>query len=380
MNSNTYTQGEIEMNNLTAEPSQRETASVARKKDTHMKAIVFHSYGSPDVLQTKEIVKPIPKDDEVLVKIHAASVNAGDWHLLRGKPFAIRLMGYGLQKPKYTILGSDIAGKIEAVGKNIKQFQSGDEVFGDISRCGFGGFAEYVAVPEHALALKPANISFEEAAAVPVAAVTALLGLRDTGKIQAGQKVLINGASGGVGTFAVQLAKAFGAEVTAVCSSKKVDMVRSLGADHVIDYMQEDFTQNGQLYDLILAANGNTSIFDYKRALSSNGIYVMTGGSTAQMFQAMLLGPALSMMGKQKLGNILAKPSQKDLVFLKELLEAGKVVPVIDRCYPLSKVPEAIRYLEEGHAKGKVVITMKHGDRSQVHEEVARDLQSKPCD
>src|SRR6266568_1930279 len=320
-----------------------------------MKAIVYTHYGPPDVLKLEEVQKPVPQDDEVLVHVHATSVNAGDCFLLRGKA---RLMGFGLLKPKHTILGSDIAGRVEVVGRNVTQFQPGDEVFGNTVECGFGGFAEYVSVPEHALVLKPTTLSFEEAAAVPQAALTALQGLRDKGHIQNGQKVLIHGASGGVGTFAVQLAKAFGADVTAVCSTRNVDMVRSIGADHVIDYTQEDFTKNGQRYDLILAVNGYHPISAYQRALSQEGRYVMTGGSMAQMFQAMLLGPWLSKNGSQKMGNLLAKPNQKDLVFVKELLEAGKVVPVIERRYPLREVPEAIRYVEEGHAKGKVVITV----------------------
>ncbi len=322
-----------------------------------MKAVVYTKYGSPDVLQLKEVEKPTPKDNEVLIRIHAASANAADWHLLRGDPFLLRL-GYGLLKPNNTILGADIAGRVEAVGNNVTQFQPGDEVFGDISGCGLGGFAEYVSVPEHAVISKPASMTFEEAAAVPMAAVTALQGLRDKGQIQPGQKVLIHGASGGVGTFAVQIAKAFRAEVTAVCSTRKVDLVRSIGADHVIDYTQEDFTKNGQRYDLILAANGNRSMFEYKRALAPKGRYVVTGGSMAQLFQAMLLGPLLSTAGRQKMGNVLARPNQNDLACMKELLEAGKVIPVIDRCYPLSETAEAIRYLEAGHARGKVVITV----------------------
>jgi NADPH:quinone reductase-like Zn-dependent oxidoreductase len=322
-----------------------------------MKAVVYTKYGSPDVLQLKEVEKPTPKDNEVLIRIHAASANAADWHLLRGDPFLLRL-GYGLLKPNNTILGADIAGRVEAVGNNVTQFQPGDEVFGDISGCGLGGFAEYVSVPEHAVISKPASMTFEEAAAVPMAAVTALQGLRDKGQIQPGQKVLIHGASGGVGTFAVQIAKAFRAEVTAVCSTRKVDLVRSIGADHVIDYTQEDFTKNGQRYDLILAANGNRSMFEYKRALAPKGRYVVTGGSMAQLFQAMLLGPLLSTAGRQNMGNVLARPNQKDLACMKELLEAGKVIPVIDRCYPLSETAEAIRYLEAGHARGKVVITV----------------------
>ena len=331
-----------------------------------MKAIVYTKYGSPDVLDLEEIEKPTTKDDEVLVKVHAASANARDWRLLRADPFLVRLMGGGLLKPKHNTLGSDIAGRVEAVGGNVKQFQPGDEVFGDLSGGGFGGggFAEYVCARENALVSKPADMTFEEAAAAPMAAVTALQGLRDKGRIQPGQKVLINGASGGVGTFAVQIAKSFGAEVTGVCSTSKLDMVRSIGADHVIDYTQEDFTKNGQQYDLILAANGYHPISDYKRALSPNGIYVMTGGSGAQMFQAMTLGPIMSMTGSKKMGNTMAKPNKKDLALLAELLETGKVVPVIDRRYPLREVPEAIRHLEEGHARGKVVIALEHNDKT----------------
>jgi len=322
-----------------------------------MKAVVFTKYGPPDVLELKEVEKPVIKDNEVLVKVYAASVNAADWHLLRADPFLVRFMT-GFLKPKYKILGADIAGRVEEVGINVKEFQPGDEVFGDISKCGWGGFAEYIRATANALVLKPQNLSFQEAAAVPLAAVTALQGLRDKGHIQPGQKVLINGASGGVGTFAVQIAKSFGAEVTAVCSTGKLNLVRSIGADHVIDYTQEDFTRNGQHYDLILAANGDRSISDYKRALAPNGTYVMTGGSTSQMFQALLFGPLITMSGSKKMGAAGAGPNKKDLASMKELLEAGKVVPVIDRCYPLREVADAIRYLEEGHAKGKVVITV----------------------
>lgn len=322
-----------------------------------MKAIIYTHYGSPDVLQLEEVEKPAPRDDEVLIRVHAVSVNAGDLYLLRGEPFLLRLFS-GLRKPKQKILGADVAGRIEAVGRNVKRFQPGDEVFGDLSRCGRGGFAEYVCARENALVLKPANLTFEQAAAVPVAGVTALQGLRGKGQIKPGQKVLVNGASGGVGTFAVQIAKALGAEVTGVCSTKHVDRVRSMGADYVIDYTQEDFTTKGQRYDLILAANGYRPLSAYKRALSPEGRYVMSGGSDAQMFQAILLGPWISMVGKQKMGNVLAGPDQQDLAFLGELLEGGKVVPVIDRRYPLSEVAQAIRYLEEGHARGKVVITV----------------------
>jgi NADPH:quinone reductase-like Zn-dependent oxidoreductase len=272
-----------------------------------MKAIVYHTYGSPDVLNLEEVQKPAPQDDEVLVKVVAASAAAGEWHLLRADPFLIRFMS-GLLTPKHKILGAAVAGRVEAMGRNVKQFQPGDEVFGDLSESGFGAFAEYVAAPEKAFALKPTNLTFEQAATVPVSAVTALQGLRE-GHIQPGQKVLINGASGGVGTFAVQIAKAFGAEVTAVCSAGKMELVRSLGADHVIDYTKEDFTQNGQRYDLILAANGYHPLSAYQRVLRPQGKYVMSGGSTAQMFQAMLLGPWRSRNGGQKMGNMLAKPN-----------------------------------------------------------------------
>jgi NADPH:quinone reductase-like Zn-dependent oxidoreductase len=324
-----------------------------------MKAIVQHKYGSPDALQLKEVEKPTPKDDEVLIKIHAASVNAYDWHFLTADIFLIRLMGGGLLKPKNTRPGADIAGRVEAVGRNVKQFQPDDEVFGDI---GHGGFAEYACTPESRLALKPANLSFEEAAAVPMAALTALQGLRDEGQIHPGQKVLIYGASGGVGTFAVQIAKTFGAEVTAVCSPRNLDQARWIGADHIIDYTKENFTRNGQQYDIILAANGYHSLSAYKRALAPKGIYVMAGGSMAQIFQAMLMGSWMSETGGRKMGGVSAKIDQKDLGLIKELIEDGKVKPVIDRRYPLSETAEALRYLGAGHARGKVVITMEHNN------------------
>ena len=322
-----------------------------------MKAIVYTEYGSPDVLHLKEVEKPVPKDNELLVKIHATSVNAADCHLLRADPFIARLYS-GLLKPKYQILGADIAGTVEAIGINVKQFKPGDEVFGDIFKCGFGGFAEYVCVTENVLALKPVNLSFQEASAVPMAAITALQGLRDKADIQTGQKVLINGASGGVGTFAVQIAKLSGAEVTAVCSTKNLELALSLGADHVIDYTKEDFTRNGQCYDIILAVNGYHPLSDYKRSLTPEGIYVMAGGSNDQIFQALLQGPWISMIGKKKMYSLTAKSNQKDLIFIKELIEGGKVKPVIDRTYPLSDVAQAIRYIEEEHARGKVVITI----------------------
>jgi NADPH:quinone reductase-like Zn-dependent oxidoreductase len=319
-----------------------------------MKAIVRTQYGPPDVLQFTEVEKPTPKDTEVLIKLHAASVNPLDLFTMRGAPL-IRMIP-GLRTPKDKRIGVDVAGQVEAVGRNVTQFKPGDEVFG-VCR---GAFAEYACATEDKLARKPANISFEDAAAVPVAAITVLQGLRDKGRIQQGQKVLVDGASGGVGTFAVQIAKSFGAEVTAVCSTRKVDTARSIGADHVIDYTREDFTKSGQHYDLILGANAHHSIFDYRRALSQGGIYVVVGGGLARIFQAMLLAPLLSLIGSKKTCFFIANINQKDLVFLKELLEAGKVVPVIDRRYPLSGAAEALRYLEERHAQGKIVLTIEH--------------------
>jgi NADPH:quinone reductase-like Zn-dependent oxidoreductase len=326
-----------------------------------MKAIIYTKYGPPEVLQLKEVEKPVPKENEVLVKVFAASVNPADWHMIRGEPKFARL-AFGLFKPRNIIPGIDIAGKVEAVGKNVKEFQQGDEVFGD---CGWGGaFAEYVCVTEKSLVIKPDNISFEEAAAVFVAGISALQGLRDKGNIQSGQKVLINGASGGVGTFAVQLAKYFGAEVTCVCSTRNLNLVSSIGADKVIDYTKEDFTNTTQKYDLIIDNVANRSVSDLKRALNPKGICVIIGFSSLfRMFQYMFLGPLVSMIGNKKISGLgTAKPNKKDLVFLKELLESGKIKPVIDRRYPLSEVPEAIRYLEEGHARGKVVITIEHNN------------------
>jgi NADPH:quinone reductase-like Zn-dependent oxidoreductase len=302
----------------------------------------------------------------VLVRVYAASINKADLYFLRG-PFVARLTGVGLLKPKNKMLGADIAGRVEAVGRNVKQFQPGDEVFG---WCGQGAFAEYACARENVLALKPANVTFEEAAAVPVAAITALQALRDKGKVQAAQKVLINGASGGVGTFAVQIAKSFGAEVTAVCSTRNLDNARMMGADHVVDYTQEDVTKNGQSYDLIIQVNGYHSILDYRRALSPKGTYVMVGGSKAVrgLLEAIILGGLISKIGSKKMGFMgIAKINQKDLVFLKELLEAGKIEPIIDRRYTLQEVPEAFRYFEEGHAKGKVIITLEHTTRETLH-------------
>jgi NADPH:quinone reductase-like Zn-dependent oxidoreductase len=320
-----------------------------------MKAIVCTKYGSPDDLRLTEVEKPAPEDNEVLVRVHATSINKADLYLLR-HPFFVRLVGGQLLTTKRKTPGTDVAGQVEAVGGDVNQFKPGDEVFGSAP----GSFAEFACAREDRLVLKPSNVTFEEAASVPVAATTALQGLRDRGKIQAGQKVLINGASGGVGTFLVQIAKSFGAEVTAVCSTGKVEMVRSIGADHVIDYTQEDFTKSGQRYDLIVAANGYHSILDYRRALTSKGVYVGTGGSMGQIFQGLLLAPLISMVGEKKMGAFMAKLNQKDLDQLRELLEAGKMKPVIDGRYPLSRATEAFRYFEEGHAKGKVVVVMEH--------------------
>jgi len=325
-----------------------------------MKAIVFTKYGTPDVLELREVDKPVPKDDEVLIKVHAVSINDWDWGALQGIPFINRLL-FGLLKPKKKILGSDIAGRIEAVGKNVEQFQSGDEVFGDLSG-EWGGFAEYVCARENALALKPASMTFDEAAAIPQAAMLAVQGLRDKGQIQPGQKLLINGAGGGVGTFAVQIAKLYGVEVTGVDSSGKLDMLRSMGFDQVIDYTQEDFTKNGQCYDLILDVKTNRSIFDYTRALSPNGSYVTVGGSMARLFQFLFLGPLISLISKKKIRIVALKPN-KDLAYLNELFEAGKVKPVIDGPYKLSEVPKAFRHFGEGRHKGKVVITLEQNKR-----------------
>jgi NADPH:quinone reductase-like Zn-dependent oxidoreductase len=322
-----------------------------------MKAIVYERYGTPDILQLKEVEKPTPKEDEVLIEVQAASVNYSDWVYVRGKPFVARLMGSGLLKPKKMMLGADVSGRVEVVGRNVEQFRPGNEVFGDLSVCGWGGFAEYVSVPENVIASKPVSLTFEESAAVPQAAIVALQGLRDEGQIQPGQKVLINGASGGIGTFAVQIAKSFGAEVTGVCGTRNLDMVRSIGADHVIDYTREDFTQNGQQYDLILDIKAYRSISDYERALSSSGMYVLAGGSVLRILQTALTRD-------EKMHNFQARPNQKDLVLMAELIESGKVVPVIDRRYPLSEVAEAVRYYGEGHAKGKVVITVEHSNQT----------------
>jgi NADPH:quinone reductase-like Zn-dependent oxidoreductase len=328
-----------------------------------MKAMVYTVYGPPAVLQLKDVEKPIPGDNGVLIQVHAASANAGDWHLLRGDPFMIRLTA-GLRAPKHQILGADVAGRIVAVGRNVTQFQPGDEVFGDLSGSGYGAFAEYVVAPAQAVALKPARMTFEHAAAVPSAALTALHGLRHEAQIQPGQKVLVNGASGAVGTFAVQIARALGAEVTAVCSTRNLDMARSIGADHVVDYTQEDYTRQGLRYDVILDAAAERSLADNQRALAPRGVYVLVGGS--QFLNVMVMGPLRSRKGGQRFRTFVKRPTQQNLTFVKELLEAGSVVPVIDRCYPLGDVPEALRYLERGHARGKVIITVEQPTPKQA--------------
>ena len=330
-----------------------------------MKAIVYTKYGSPDALELKELEKPIPKDDEVLIKVHAVSINSMDWDMLIGRPLEYRFFS-GLLKPTKTkILGCDIAGRIEAVGKYIKQFHPGDDVFGDLCQSSWGGFAEYVCAKENELTLKPISMTYQESAATPQAGLLALQGLCGKREIKPGQSILINGAGGGVGTFAIQMAKSLGAEVTGVDNTGKLDMMSALGADHVIDYTQEDFTKNGKCYDLILDVKTDRSIFDYRRALSANGIYVTVGGKTARILQLLFLGSLISMTGSKKLTLVMHKPN-KDLNILIELFESGKVKPVIDRCFPLSKTAEAFKYFGEGHFKGKVVIiVVEHNNKTR---------------
>ena len=324
-----------------------------------MKAIVYTKYGSPDLLQLQEVKKPVPHDNEVIIKVYASSVNVEDLDFLRGTAWSVRMLG--LFKPKYKTLGFDVAGKVEAVGKNVNQFQPGDEVMGDLFGFGFGAFAEYVCAPEKAIVHKPDKITFKEAATLPSRAILALQGLRGKRSLQSGQKVLINGAGGGVGPFAVQIAKFLGAEVTAVDHTKKLDMLCSIGADHVIDYTKEDFTKNGQRYDLILDVAGNHSILSYRRSLRPDGLYSIVGGSRSTIFQVFFLGPLVSLFGRKKIGLIAWKPNKKeDLDFIKELVVSKKIVPVIDRCYSLSDVAEALRYFEEGYPQGKVVITVEN--------------------
>lgn len=326
-----------------------------------MQAIRFTRYGGPDVLQLSEVDKPAPEAGRVLIKVHAASINSLDWHLLRGSPFLVRVTGNGLRRPKDPRIGADVAGRVEAVGSAVTRFQPGDEVFG-FAAGSVGAFAEYVCAREDRLAARPPALTAAAAAAVPVAATTALLAVRDHGKLQPGQRVLINGASGGVGTYAVQLAKALGGQVTAVCGPRNLDQARALGADEVIDYTQGDVTRSGRRYDLVLAINGYHSLLAYRRILTPRGAYVMVGGDNnhlmRSMAQVMTFGPIFSRAGGQRLKNMLAQPTQHDLEYLAELLAAGTIRPAIDRCYPLSETAAAFRYFENEHARGKVVITV----------------------
>jgi NADPH:quinone reductase-like Zn-dependent oxidoreductase len=325
-----------------------------------MKAIISGKYGGPETLELRVVARPKLKPDEVLVRIHASSVNYGNIVLLRGKPFLARI-AYGLRKPKFPIPGSDFAGAVQEVGENVTEFQIGDEVYGDLSSSGWGAFAEYAAVPVNAMTHKPSNLSFAEAAAVPMAGITALQAIRNQAKIEAGQKVLIQGASGGVGTFAIQIAKSFGAEVTAVVSSRNVAIASELGANHVIDYKKKKVTSRDQLYDCIIGVNGSESISTYKQILTPNGIFVhIGGGSTSKMVETMFFGRLLSITGKKKFHTFMHQPKREDLVWMRELLEAGKVKPVIDKSYALSEVPDAIKYFEEGHSQGKVIISMPY--------------------
>lgn len=325
-----------------------------------MHAVVQSVYGGPDVLRLAEVEKPIPSADEILVQVVAASVGAGDWHLMRGTPFLVRLIYGGYRRPKFPVLGVDIAGRVEKVGRNVTSFKQGDDVLADLSEHGFGGFAEYVCVPATALVSKPATVSFEMAAAAPTSAVAAIQALRDVGDLKDGERVLINGASGGVGSFAVQIAKYFGAVVSAVSSSTKAEMVRSIGADHVIDYTEEDITTSGIQYDLIIDTAGSYSMRAFRRALTQTGRYVMVGGPTSRFLQVLVFGPILSMTGDKKFRVLNLKVNRDDLAFVARLLKSENVAPVIGRRYELHEVPEAIRYLEDGHAKGKLVIRVEH--------------------
>jgi NADPH:quinone reductase-like Zn-dependent oxidoreductase len=340
------------------------TAPSAKRSDSQqMKAIVRTKYGPPEVLQLKEVARPTPKDDEVLISVEAVSINRSDWEGLIGSPFYARFEG--LLRPRHKTLGSDIAGRVEAVGGNVTRFQAGDEVFGDISGR-MGGFAEYVCARERALTLKPASMTFEVASTIPQAGVIALQGIRDKGQVQPGHKVLINGAGGSTGTFAVQLAKSYGAEVTAVDNTAKLGFMRSLGADHVVDYTREDFTKNGKEYDLILDVVAHRSVFDYKRALRPNGSYFAVGGSLATLLQILFVGPWIGRTTGRKIRILAVRPNLEDIVLMTELIQAGKLVPVIDRRYRLIEVPEALAYLGEGRAKGKVVIIVDHSNACTV--------------
>lgn len=335
-----------------------EALTLSTSKEKGMMAIVQDSYGSPeDVLRLQNIHRPQVGHDEVLVRVLAASAHSGDWRMVRGQPYLLRLMGFGLRKPKRQVPGNDLAGRVEAVGKGVTQFRPGDEVFG----WGNGSFAQYASVPQDQLVLKPANLTFEEAATIPISSFTAIQALRDKGQVQAGQKVLIIGASGGVGTFAVQIAKSYGAEVTGVCSTRNVDMVRSIGADHVVDYTREDLVERGENYDLILDMVGNRTLSDCRRALSPNGTLVLVGGTGGRWLggvdrtlRAVLMSPFIS----QKLVAFISRENQSDLIALKDLFESGTVKPVIDRTYPLTAIADAIQYLETAHTRGKVAITV----------------------
>jgi NADPH:quinone reductase-like Zn-dependent oxidoreductase len=337
---------------------ERKATAIAEDTNT-MKAIVQDTYGSADVLQLRDIDKPVAGDDDVLIRVHAAGVDPGVWHLMTGRPYLVRAMGFGLRSPKVRVRGRDVAGRVEAVGKNVTRFHAGDEVFGTCE----GSFAEYVCAKEDKLALKPENLTFEQAATVPISGLTALQGVRDAGQVKPGQKVLIIGAAGGVGTFAVQIAKAFGAEVTGVCSSTKMDLVRSIGADHVIDYTREDFADGSRHYDLILDTAGNRSLSQLRRALAPKGTLVIVGGEGGGRWlggfdRQILRAPLMSLFVSQTLRPLVAKESSQDLLAIKELIEAGKVTPAIDRTFALGDAPQAIRYLAEGRARGKVVISL----------------------
>jgi NADPH:quinone reductase-like Zn-dependent oxidoreductase len=340
--------------NSAAAPVQAIRADAVR-----MDAIVYRQYGSPDVLKLEQIEKPTPAANELLIKVHDASLNPLEWHYMRGTPYLMRLQ-VGMGRPKVTRLGIDVSGTVEAVGADVKQFKVGDEIFGAAS----GALAQYVTTTVEGLALKPSNISFAQAAAVPIAAITALQGLRDKGQIKAGQKVLINGASGGVGTFAVQLAKYYGADVTGVCSTRNVDLVRSLGADHVIDYTKEDFTKGSERYDLIFDAVGNHALLDYRHVLNPHGIFVIIGAQSGDPWLGPLTSPikayVISPFVSQKFGMLMADVNRtSDLELLRDLMQAGKVTPIIDRQYPLKETPAAMRYLEQGHARGKVIVNLE---------------------
>ena len=319
-----------------------------------MKAMVYRQYGTPDVLQLTEVATPLPDDNQVLVKVHAASLNYADWHILRGD---FRLLGFGLSKPKYSVPCADFSGRVEAVGKNVSEFRVGDEVYGDLSSSGWGALGEYVCASEKILAHKPVNLSFEQAAAVPMAGVTALQGLRKGG-IQPGQRVAISGTSGGVGTFTLQIAKALGAHITATCSAKNIEMARSLGADHVMDYARDDFTQMGEKYDLIVAVNGYRPLSAYQRALTPTGTFVMLGGDPLNIVGTIVLSQFFNLGNRQKFAVLSAKPNASDLLFLKELIEAGKICPVVTRVFALEDAADAFRLYGAGHVQGKIVVNL----------------------